>query len=52
MLFLGADLGTSALTLAAATSRGEIRAAVRTPYRAALEAQGWVEHDRRAWCGG
>jgi xylulokinase len=48
-LFLGADLGTSALKLAAVTSRGEVRAAVRVPYRPPLEARGRVEYDPRTW---
>ena len=49
MLFLGADLGTSALKLAAVTPQGEVRAAVRVPYRTPRAAAGRAECDPRLW---
>jgi xylulokinase len=49
MLFLGADLGTSALKLAAVTPRGEVRSAVRVPYRAPRATAGRAEDDPRLW---
>jgi xylulokinase len=49
MLFLGADLGTSALKLAAVTAQGEVRAAARVPYRTPRAAAGRTECDPRLW---
>jgi len=48
-LFLGADLGSSALKLAAVTPHGEVRAAVRVPYRTPGAAAGRAECDPRVW---
>ena len=49
MLFLGADLGTSALKLAAITPGGWVRCAVRVPYRAPRASAGQAECDPRVW---
>ena len=49
MFFLGADLGTSALKLAAVTPRGEVRATVRVPYRTRIRPEGRVECDPHVW---
>jgi xylulokinase len=48
-LFLGADLGTSALKLAAVTPGGELHAAARIPYGAPRGRAGRAEDDPRRW---